>query len=96
MLTLQAIYLCFIAWRLIAHAEILKRARVALFSRRLAGLLTSLVLMYSAYGLLFVPFGWVLYLVAIWGPVGLGEWWALQYAREKNLPGATAKRLPIY
>lgn len=93
MLPLQALYLCFIVWRLIAHREIIKRARVGLFSRRLAGLLIALVLIASGVWYPFGPLGAIL---ALWGPVAVGEWWALQYALEKNLPGANAKRLPIY
>lgn len=91
MFPMQALYLIFIGWRL-THPEITKRARVALFSRRLAGLLASLVLM-TTFGF---HYGLIVFLVAVWGPIALGEWWALQYALEHNLPGASAKRLPLY
>jgi hypothetical protein len=92
LMPMQVLYLCFILWRLITHREITKRARVALFSRRLAGLLISMVLM----SMFWFQYGLIVFLILTWGPIALCEWWALQYALERNLPGVTAKRLPLY
>lgn len=91
MFPMQVLYLCFICWRL-TNREITMRARTALFSRRLAGLLGSLVLMSTFW----FQFGLIGFLIFTWGPIALGEWWALQYALEKNLPDASPKRLPLY
>jgi hypothetical protein len=41
-------------------------------------------------------YGGIVLALAYWSPVAFGEWAALQYARERRLPGAEAKRLPIY
>ena len=79
-------------WRFVMHREITKRARVALFSRRFAGLLGGIVLA----ALTGLQYGWIVYVLALWIPVAYGEWTALQYARERGLPGAEAQRLPIY
>ncbi|MGV3615427.1 MAG: hypothetical protein ACO1SV_08860 [Fimbriimonas sp.] len=92
MLPLQVIYLSFIVWRFIMHPDLTKRARVALFSRRFAGLLAGIVL----GSLTGWQYGGIVLALAFWGPVAFGEWTALQYARERRLPGADAKRLPIY
>jgi hypothetical protein len=86
---LQVTYLCFILLRL-TRREITHRARVALFSRRLAGFLGGVVLG-SLIGWQFGLFGYVL---ALWLPVLFGELAALAYAREAHLPGANGPRLP--